>query len=196
MNPFDTEIILENERARLEPLQPHHFEILDPIAQQKEMWEFTLAKINTTEDFKKYFDEAMTEKAAGLSYPFAIYDKREKMYAGSTRFGNISLPHKRLEIGWTWYHPQLQRTGLNRQCKFLLLSYCFEELGLNRVELKTSHLNQKSQTAMRKIGATEEGIFRNHLINEDGSIRHSVFFSFIKEEWPHIRSTIFAGYSK
>jgi RimJ/RimL family protein N-acetyltransferase len=196
MSVFDTDIFLENERARLEPLQPHHFELLDPIAQNKEIWAFTLMKVNNTADFRKYFDEAMTEKVTGLSYPFAIYDKQENRYAGSTRFGNISLPHKRLEIGWTWYHPELQRTGLNRHCKFLLLSYCFEELGLNRVELKTSHLNNKSQTAMRKIGATEEGTFRNHLINEDGSIRHSVFFSFIKEEWPEIKARIFEGYSK
>ncbi len=196
MSVFDTDIILENERVRLEPLKEHHFDLLDPIAQQKEIWSFTLAKINNSADFRKYFDEAMGEKSSGLAYPFAIFDKQKNRYAGSTRFGNISLPHKRLEIGWTWYHPELQRTGLNRQCKFLLLGYCFEELGLNRVELKTSHLNQKSQTAMRKIGAKEEGTFRNHFINEDGSIRHSVFFSFIKEEWPHIKSTIFAGYSK
>lgn len=196
MNVFDEHIMLQNHRAKLEPLEEKHFELLLPIAQQPSLWEFTLAKIKTREDFRKYFDEAMAEKASGTSYPFAIYDKLNECWAGSTRFGNISLAHKRLEIGWTWYHPQLQRTGLNRNCKFLLLSFCFEELGLNRVELKTSHLNQKSQTAMRKIGATEEGTFRNHLINEDGTIRHSVFFSFIKEEWPAIKAGIFGGYTK
>ena len=126
------------------------------------------------------FDQALKEKAANSSYPFAIFDKKQNRYAGSTRFGNISFENKRMEIGWTWYHPELQRTGLNRQCKFMLLSYGFETLGLNRIELKTSHLNNKSQTAMEKIGAVKEGTLRNHMINEDGTVRSTVYFSFLK----------------
>ncbi len=191
---FAKEIILENQRARLEPLMQEHYCSLWTVAQQQELWWFTSAKVNTEEDFKKYFYQALEERKNGTSYPFAIYDKQENRYAGSTRFGNISFEHKRLEIGWTWYHPELQRTGLNRACKFLLLSYGFEELGLNRIELKTSTTNEKSRLAIAGIGATQEGILRKHMINEDGSRRDSVLFSIIDEEWPVIKQAIFAGY--
>jgi len=188
---FEQENILENERARLEPLTEKHFELLLPIAMNTELWEFTGAKVRSEADFKRYFDTAMAEKKAENSYPFAIYDKQYDQYAGCTRYGNISFPNKRVEIGWTWYHPALQRTGINKACKFLLLSFGFEILGLNRVELKTSILNLKSQGAMLKIGAVKEGILRQHMINEDGLVRDTVYFSFISDEWPAIKEKIF-----
>jgi len=189
---FDKDHILENEKVRLEPLKDKHFELLQPVALNKILWEFTTAKINTYADFKKYFDMAMEEKRLQKSYPFAVYDKQQNQYAGCTRFGNIEFKHKKVEIGWTWIHPQLHGTGFNKQCKFLLLSFCFETLLLNRVELKTSSLNLRSQKAMLKIGAVKEGILRRNIINDDGSTRDSVYFSFIKEEWPVIKERIFA----
>jgi RimJ/RimL family protein N-acetyltransferase len=156
-----------------------------------ELWEFTGAKVRTEADFKRYFEAALTEKKAGISYPFAIYDKQYNQYAGCTRYGNISFPNKRVEIGWTWYHPALQRTGINKASKFLLLRFGFETLGLNRIELKTSILNLKSQGAMLKIGAVKEGVLRSHMINEDGLVRDTAYFSFIAAEWPAIKETIF-----
>jgi RimJ/RimL family protein N-acetyltransferase len=191
---FTTDLILENGRAMLEPLTEDHYGLLWPIAMREELWRFTSAKVNTEEDFKKYFHQALTDRKNGISYPFAIFDKQEKRYAGSTRFGNISFEHKRLEIGWTWYHPELQRTGLNRACKFLLLSYGFEELGMKRIELKTSATNERSQLAIKGIGAVKEGVLRKHMINEDGSCRDSVLFSIIDDEWPAIRKSIFKAY--
>ena len=193
-NFFSGDIVLENERARLEPLTDQHYAALWPIAQQQEIWQFSSAKVRNEEDFKRYFYQALSERKNGLSYPFAIFDKRANRYAGSTRFGNISFEHKRLEIGWTWYHPELQRTGLNRACKFLLLSYGFEKMGLYRIELKTSTENQQSQLAISKIGATREGVLRKHMIIEDGSRRDSVLFSIIDDEWPAIRHSIFAAF--
>ncbi|MBC7936127.1 MAG: GNAT family N-acetyltransferase [Rhizobacter sp.] len=194
MSLLNDHIVLENHRVRLEPLEEKHFEPLMEVAKNTEMWEFTAAKINSPEDFRKYFDTALNEIKNKASYVFAVFDKKENRYGGCTRYANISLPDKRVEIGWTWYHPALQRTGLNRNCKFLLLSFGFEKLELNRIELKTSHLNNKSQTAMRKIGAVEEGTLRRHAINEDGTVRDTVYFSFIKEDWPGIKATVFAGY--
>lgn len=194
MNLLDTHIILENDRVRLEPLEEKHFEALNEIAQNKEIWAFTSAKVNSTEDFRKYFDTALNEIKNKTSYVFAVFDKQENRYGGCTRFANISRHDKRLEIGWTWYHPALQRTGLNRNCKFLLLSFGFEQLDLNRIELKTSHLNLKSQKAMEQIGAVKEGILRRHMVNEDGLVRDTHYYSFIKEDWPQIKSTIFANY--
>ena len=101
---------LENERARLEPLAEEHFTKLLPIAMEKEIWEFTSAKVNNEADFRRYFNTAINERIAGNSYPFAIYDKQAGVYAGCTRYGNISFPNKRVEIGWTWYKPSMQRT--------------------------------------------------------------------------------------
>ncbi len=198
MNPesfFENKIRLENERALIEPLQEKHFEFLLPVALHTELWEFSSSKINTETDFKKYFNAALSERAAGSSYPFAIYDKLNKQYAGSTRFTAISLPNKRMEIGFTWYHPSLQRTGINKACKYLLLQYGFEILDLNRIELKTNVLNVKSQGAMLKIGALKEGVFRRHILNDDGTIRDTMYFSFIKEEWPKIKTTFFTEFA-
>lgn len=183
--------VLENERAKLEPLCEKHFMNLFAIAMQREIWEFTSAKVRNEEDFSRYFNTALNERRLGLSYPFAVYDKESGIYAGCTRYGNISFPNRRLEIGWTWYKPSLQRTGINKACKFLLLSYGFETLDLNRIELKTSILNLKSQGAMLKIGAVKEGILRKHMIAEDGTVRDTVYFSFIKEDWQGIKQNIF-----
>jgi RimJ/RimL family protein N-acetyltransferase len=188
---FEQEHILESERARLEPLTEKHFELLLPIAMHTELWEFTGAKVRSEADFKRYSDTALAEKKIGTSYPFAIFDKQNNQYAGCTRYGNISFPNKRVEIGWTWYHPALQRTGINKACKFLLLSFGFETLELNRIELKTSALNLKSQGAMLKIGAVKEGVLRSHMINEDGLVRDTMYFSFIAADWPGIKETIF-----
>jgi len=109
----------------------------------------------------------------------------------ATRYANIEFAHKKLEIGWTWINPSLQGTGFNKHCKFLLLSFGFEILGLNRIELKTSHLNLKSQKAMMKIGAIREGLFRKNIINDDGTLRDTMYFSFINDEWPEIKQRIF-----
>ena len=190
-NFFEQEIMLQNNRSRLEPLTETHYEHLLPIALHKEIWEFTGAKVRNEADFKRYFETALDERKNERSYPFAIFDKQQNQYAGCTRFANISFPDKRLEIGWTWYNPALQRSGINKATKILLLSYGFEQLCLNRIELKTSLLNLKSQGAMLKIGAVKEGVLRRHAINEDGLVRDTVYFSFIKEEWPKIKSTIF-----
>lgn len=185
---------LENQRARLEPIAEKHFAFLLPIALNKELWEFTGAKVNNEADFKRYFETALDERKNDLSYPFVIFDKEHNRYAGSTRFANISFPNKRLEIGWTWYDPLLQRTGINKATKHLLLSFGFNRLNLNRIELKTSSLNLKSQGAMLKIGAVKEGVFRKHMINEDGIIRDTMYFSFIAVEWPETEAAYFSEF--
>lgn len=191
VNFFDQDIILEDDLVRIEPLEEKHFEWLMPVAMQESLWLFTVAKINSAETFRKYFDTALEEKRNKKSYPFAYYNKQTQQYVGSTRYGNIEFAHKKLEIGWTWIHPSMQGTGFNKHCKFLLLSFGFETLGMNRIELKTSLLNLKSQKAMLKIGATKEGIFRKNIINDDGTLRDTVYFSFINDEWPTVKRNIF-----
>ena len=190
-NFFNEEHLLENLRVRLEPLKEHHYPFLLPVAMEKELWKFTSNKISCEADFRRYFDTALAEKKDGTSYPFAVYDKPSGSYAGSTRYANISFAHKKIEIGWTWYHPIFQRTGINKACKALLLNFGFENLKLNRIELKTSSLNLKSQGAMLKIGAVKEGVMRKHMITENGLPRDTIYFSFINDEWPMIREKHF-----
>lgn len=191
---FEKEIILEDELVRIEPMQEKHFDLLLPTALEPSLWLYTTAKVNSPETFRKYFDKALEEKRHNQSYPFAYFNKPLQQYVGSTRYANIDFANKKLEIGWTWINPSQQGTGFNKHCKFLLLEYGFNNLGLNRIELKTSVQNLKSQKAMRKIGAVQEGIFRKHFINDDGTIRDSVYFSFINDEWPDIRKNIFGEF--
>lgn len=188
---FDAEIILENDRVRLSPLKPGDFEALDVIAYHPDIWKLGMSNLKEPAHLKSYIQAALAEKGLHLSYPFYIFDKQKNLPAGSTRFGNISFGNKRLEIGWTWLHPDFHGTGLNKACKFLLLQFAFETLLFNRVEIKTDVINLQSRKAILKIGAREEGIFRNHQITSDGRVRDSIYFSIIKDEWPLIKSTIF-----
>ena len=188
---FEQYIMLENERARLTPLKEADFETLDDIAYHPEIWKLGMNNLTAPEDLQEYIQTALTERTNHLSYPFLIFDKQQQKVAGSTRFGNISFAHKRLEIGWTWLHPSFHGTGLNKACKFLLLQFAFETLQFNRVEIKTDVLNNQSRKAILKIGAKEEGIFRKHQVTAGGRVRDSIYFSITNDEWPSIRSTVF-----
>ncbi len=189
---FEREIILENERARLSPLSQDQFGELSKVAFEPGLWRLSTTKIEKPEDLENYITTALEERANGQSYPFLIFDKQMGRVAGSTRYGAISFPNKRLEIGWTWLHPSFHGSGLNKSCKFLLLKFAFEELRINRVELKTDVLNWQSRKAMLKLGAVQEGIFRKHMVTDTGRVRNSIYFSFTNEDWPGLKQTVFA----
>lgn len=191
---FAEEIILENERAKLTPLKKVDQEALEDIAYEPQIWKWGMSDLKNSSDLASYIDTALAEKKNKISYPFLIFDKKLNCAAGSTRFGSISPPNKRVEIGWTWMHPKHQGSGLNKACKFLLLRFSFETLHVNRVELKTDVLNQQSRKAIARIGAKEEGIFRKHQVTSSGRERDSIYFSIIKSEWPVIKETIFKEY--
>ncbi len=194
MDTFITPAKLENHIALIKPLDASCFDDLSRIAAEPALWEMSPRRMESREDFIAYFKEALMEKEKHISIPFVITDKRTNEVAGSTRYGNLFPQHKRLEIGWTWIGTQFQSTGLNRAVKFELLKYGFETLGLNRIELKTDSLNIQSRTAMKKIGAREEGIFRKHMLTASGRIRDTVYLSILKEEWPEIKGTIFQAF--
>jgi RimJ/RimL family protein N-acetyltransferase len=130
---------------------------------------------------------ALQERARGVSLPFALVEKSTGMAIGSTRYGNIDRLHHRLEIGWTWVAPGHQRTAANTEAKYLLLRHAFETLHCIRVEFKTDSLNEKSRQAIQRIGAKQEGIFRNHMITSSGRVRHTVYFSIVDFEWPAVK---------
>jgi len=182
---------LEDDRVRLEPLSVNHFDSLWSIASDSLLWRHSPKRIQTKEDFEAYFNLALEERKLHLSYPFAVFDKKSGKYAGCTRFGNISTQNKRLEIGWTWYGAEFHGTGLNHHCKFLMLSFAFETLGFNRVEFKTDENNLRSRRAIQKTGANYEGTFRNHMVNSDGTLRNSVWFSIIRQEWQQTKTSTF-----
>lgn len=184
-------VVLENDHARLEPLSPHHFSYLLPVALQPEVWRLTQNLMQTPAHVTQYLTDAVQEREAGKSYPFAIYDKQLNAWAGSTRYGSLAPEHGRLEIGWTWLGTAHMGTGLNRACKHLLLRHTFEVMGMNRVELKTGLLNTRSQAAMSKLGFVQEGTLRQHMRMSDGTTRDTVYFSVLASEWPRLKETVF-----
>ncbi len=180
-------VILDGKRVRLEPLtQAHHAQLCE-VGLDEELWKLTTAIIRTPEDLRKYIDTAAKDFLDGKALPFAIIEKNSNKAVGSTRFGNIETAHRRVEIGWTWIGRQWQRTSVNTETKYLLLSHAFDTLGCMRVEFKTDSTNSRSRHALLRIGAKEEGIFRNHMIVHGGRIRHSVYFSIIDSEWNGVK---------
>jgi RimJ/RimL family protein N-acetyltransferase len=137
---------------------------------------------------KAYVEMALSERANGVSMPFAQIERASGRVIGSTRYMNIEKAHRRLEIGSTWIAPEWQRTAINTEAKYLLMRHAFEDLGCMRVELKTDSLNEKSRAAILRIGAKQEGIFRNHMITSSGRVRHTVYFSVIDSEWAGVKA--------
>ena len=134
-----------------------------------------------------YGGEALELANRGMALPFATIDRASGQVAGSTRFANIDLANRRVEIGWTWLGRRFQRTAINTEVKYLMLRHAFESMGCNRVELKTDALNQRSRAAIRRIGAVEEGILRAHMLTHSGRFRDTVYFSILSNEWPGVR---------
>lgn len=180
-------IYLENEVVKLRPIQVQDVEGILNAAKYPEIWEHMSVSLLTKEAVENYVENALKERAANQSYTFVIETKDTNELIGSTSFLDIAKNHKRVEIGSTWIAPKYWRTNINTNCKYLLLNYCFEEMAFNRVQIKTGHENFRSQKAIERLGATKEGILRNHMIRKEGKIRHTVMYSIIKEEWPEIK---------
>lgn len=188
------EPVLENKRVLLRPLQASDIDALLEVALEPSLWEVTSQHIQDREALENYISVALKEREEGTSIPFVIIDKLSGRVAGSTRFAGITLQHKRAEIGYTWIHPDLQRSGLNRAMKYAMLKYAFEVMGMNRVELRTNERNEKSRNAILGIGCKQEGILRHHMIDWNGRLRNTVYFSMLIEEWPEVKERIFGKY--
>jgi RimJ/RimL family protein N-acetyltransferase len=142
--------------------------------------------IHTREDAVRFIDTALKAQAAGVELPFVIIEQATGRVIGSTRFLNISKKDRGLEIGWTWLAPDVWKTRVNTECKWLLLRHCFEQLGCIRVQLKTDLRNLNSQRAIARIGGVREGVLRSHMVVRDGYIRDTVMFSILDREWPEV----------
>jgi RimJ/RimL family protein N-acetyltransferase len=185
-----TPVTLEGRHVRLEPLGMAHLEGLAEIGLDEELWRWIPTAVRTREEMAAYIETALKEQERGISLPFALVEPATRRAIGSTRYGNIDRTHHRVEIGWTWVGREWQRTAVNTEAKYLLLRHAFETLGCIRVELKTDSLNEKSRAAILRIGAREEGIFRNHMITASGRIRHSAYYSIVDAEWPAVKARL------
>ena len=183
-------VMLEGVYVRLEPLARVHLAGLAEVGLDEELWRWIPTPVRTQEEMAAYIEAALGEQERGESLPFAIAEKTTGRAIGSTRYGNIDRTHHRVEIGWTWVAREWQRTAMNTEAKYLLLKHAFETLSCMRVELKTDSLNARSRAAILRIGAREEGIFRNHMITASGRLRHTVYFSIIDSEWPAAKARL------
>lgn len=185
-----TPVTLEGRHVRLEPLSMNHLAPLCEIGFDPELWRVGLSVIGSQNDMKSYIATALRWQAEGTALPFVTIERPSGTVVGSTRFANIDRTHRRVEIGWTWIARPWQRTPVNTEAKYLMLTHAFETLGCIRVELKTDSLNEKSRNAMLRIGAKEEGTLRNHMITHGGRIRHTVYFSVTNDEWPGVKRSL------
>jgi N-acetyltransferase len=186
-------VTLEGRVVRLEPMSPAHLEGLSKVAFDPSLWVWTLARPTDRDGLETWMATAMANREAGAELPFVTVDRATGEPIGSSRYLNIVPEHRRLEIGWTWIALSRQRRGANREAKLLMIEHAIERLGCHRVEFKTDSLNEKSRAALLGIGATFEGIFRNHMIMPDGRLRHSAYYSVIDSEWPTIKQRLTAS---
>ncbi len=190
---FDTtkEYMLENDRVLLRPMERRDIANLQSFStEEPELWNYSLISAAGKENFENYMNIAFKKREEGDSYPFIVIDKQTEEYAGSTRFYDIQPQHNTLQLGYTWYGKRFQGTGLNKNCKYLLLTFAFETLKVDRVEFRADANNARSIAAMKSIGCVEEGILRSNCQGHDGR-RDSIVLSILNREWhEHVKSNL------
>lgn len=194
MIDFGKDYILENDKVKLLPLGVEHYQdLLIYSENEPDIWTYSTMHSSAAgkENLEKYIDLALSGKVKKTEYPFVVLDKLSQKIVGSTRFYNIQEEQKTLEIGYTWYGKDYQGTGLNKNCKYLLLELAFESFLMERVGFIADSTNQKSIAAMKSIGCTEEGVIRSNMFRKNGSRRDSVILSILKDEWfDHVKKQL------
>ncbi|CAD0008081.1 GNAT family N-acetyltransferase [Flavobacterium salmonis] len=182
---FTDNIFLEDDFVLLRSLQESDVEnLLEISINEPETWKYSLVGADGKENLINYIQSAIKAREAKKEFPFIVFDKKSQKYAGSTRFYDINLDFKTLQLGYTWYGSVFRGTGLNKHCKFLLLQFAFETLGLERVEFRADNNNDRSIAAMKSIGCKVEGVLRSHMPTaEDGVRRDSIVLSILRNEW-------------
>jgi N-acetyltransferase len=180
-------VALESKRVRLEPLSMSHLDALCQFVLDEALWRWMPYAVRTRRDLQEYIRTLLEAQKAGTTLPFATFEQASGSVVGMTRYMNIDCVHRRTEIGGTLVAPAWQRTFVNTEAKYLMIQHAFENWGCVRVEFKTDSLNERSRNAILRIGAKEEGTFRNHMIMPGGRRRHSVYYSIIDSEWPAVK---------
>lgn len=182
---IDPNLILEDEFVLLRPLQETDIAHLLPFSRNEpELWKFSLVRANGKENLENYIRIALKARENGTEFPFIVYDKRTGKYAGSTRFYDINYGFKTIQLGYTWYGKDFQGTGMNKHCKYLLLAYAFETLGMERVEFRADNGNERSKAAMLSIGCKVDGVLRSNMPTFESEVRRdSIVLSILRKEW-------------
>lgn len=183
-------ISLRGKLVELTPLESAHVPALKEVAADGELWKLWFTSVPSPENTQAYVDTALAERAAGRSMPFVVRQLHDGRIIGCTRYMNIEAAHRRLEIGSTWYAASVQRTGINTECKLLLLQHAFEERGAIAVEFCTNFFNVRSRAAIERLGAKLDGILRNHRLMADGTLRDTCVYSIIANEWPAVKKNL------
>jgi len=189
---FTKPYILEDNCVLLQPLTlENSIELLHFALNEPDIWKYSLVPMNGETNFYKYIHQAIDGKEQKNMYTFIVFDKQTKQFAGCTRFYDIQLAFKTLQLGYTWYGKNFQGTGLNKRCKFLLLQFAFETLEIERVEFRADNNNVKSIAAMKSIGCTVEGVLRSHLPIHPNGRRDSIILSILRDEWhSHVKQNL------
>lgn len=191
MSQWIKRVTLQGRHVRLESLGEKHIAGLAEIGKGQDFWKYMLyGEMKAETDFRRFVTDLLAREEKGTDLPFAVIHLASGRIAGSTRYLNIDPPNRGLEVGGTWYGLDFQRTAVNTECKYLLLTHAFETLKAIRVQIKTDSLNVRSQQAIERIGAVKEGVLRNHMILSDGRIRDSVFYSILDNEWAGVKKKL------
>jgi RimJ/RimL family protein N-acetyltransferase len=184
------DVTLAGPRARLVPLTPAWLRALAEAAADPAIFRWHVALMNGPDAIRAWVEKALAERAADRALPFVTLDASTGRVIGSTRFFNIDAANLKAEIGYTWLVASAQRTGINREAKYLMLRHAFETWRLRRVEFKAHARNEQSRAALLRLGAVEEGTLRKHMVMPDGSARDSVYFSIVDDEWPAVKARL------
>jgi len=191
---LNKDFTLENKAVLLRHIVKEDFELFKEIAFDDNIWKYFTSNVSNEADLHFFIDEAIQQRDAGARVPFTIVDKSSGKVIGSTSYGNISPVHQRVEVGWTWVSPKFQKTGLNRNCKFLLMKYVFENMQWMRLEFKTDVLNEQARKGLLGAGATEEGVLRSHTLMPFNRRRDTIYYSVLASEWSEVKNNVYSGY--
>ncbi|HDR5269126.1 GNAT family N-acetyltransferase [Bacillus cereus] len=180
-----------HERAKLRLMDNTDVETLFSIVEgNRDIWAYLISKMDSVQDMQQYVQKAIKGYGRGTQIPLVVVDQQTNKIVGSTRLYNISVEDKTVELGQTWYHPSVQRTSINTECKYMLLQYAFEKLHMLRAQIKTDARNEKAQRAIERLGAVKEGVLRNERKLPNGYVRDAVVYSIISSEWPGVKEQL------
>lgn len=190
-----TDLALETQRVILRPLAISDYDTFLSLAKEDEdMWFYFSLNLANEKQLQKWFEMAFADKAANTRRPFTIIDKQTGQITGSSSLGNISMYDLRAEIGWSWLGKNFRSTGINKNTKYAMMRYAFDELNFERIEFKTDEQNARARKGLENVGGIAEGVLRSHMTMWNNRRRSSIYYSVLKNEWPGLKQTIFKDF--
>ncbi|QDG77900.1 GNAT family N-acetyltransferase [Labrenzia sp. PHM005] len=185
--PWPSPITLTGTHVLLVPLAMQHADDLAEASAEGDLWKAWYTSVPKPDGVREEIERRLSLQASGSMLPFTVLTPDGKA-VGMTTYMNIDPIHKRVEIGSTWYRKAVQRTGLNTECKLMLLTHAFEDLECIAVEFRTHFMNRQSRTAIERLGAKLDGVLRSHQRTADGALRDTAVYSILPHEWPAVKN--------